>query len=301
MLDDYLKKLENMITPQTYSKQNYKSKFNMGNVNTNDELTNEVNQKLLEDYINKMGVKANDNPLAESRIRVYNKMLDSDDKFQIPPDDISNNMRMVNRTQSMSPSQNNEKERIHQLNIKNMNYRHEIETLKNRLNNAVKELEDYKILVNKLERQKDCDNKYLLKLEHMLENNKGHNGLGFRNYSNGSMADISKISRKTVMSNEYYTIDYKTNTIIIEDRDNDNIIAIADKDELKHYILNILTENRRLKDFQKEVYEISKNYDDINSTMLESIKSLQNTLNNDQRLKLEEDGKLDLISNKGLK
>jgi hypothetical protein len=297
MLDDYLKKLENMITPQTYSKQNYKSKFNMGNINTNDQMTNEVNHKLLEDYINKMGVRANDNPLAESRIRVYNKILDSDDKFQIPPDDICNENKMINKTQSMSPSQNNEKERIHHLNLKNMNYRHEIETLKNRLNSAVNELDEYKMLVNKLERQKDSDNKYLLKLESMLENNKGNNGLGFRNYTNSSMADISKISRKTFMSNDYYTIYYKTNTIIIEDKYSDNIIAIADKDDLKQYILNILTENRRLKDFQKEVYEISKNYDDINSTMLESIKILQNTLTNDQRLKIEEDGKLDLISN----
>jgi hypothetical protein len=284
MLDDYLKKLENMITPQTYSKHNYKNKFNM---NYKDSIINEKDNKLIEDI--------NDNPL-ENRMRVYNKILESDDKFQSPPYDI----KMINRTQSMSQSQVNEKEKIHQLNIKNMNYRHEIETLKNKMNDAVKELEEYKILVNKLEKQKDSDNKYLLKLEHMLESNKTQGGLMFRNYSNGSMSDISKISRKTIASNEYYSIEYKTNTIIIEDKYNDSTIAISEKEELKQYILNLLTENRRLKDFQNQVYEISKNYDDINSNMLDSIKSLQDILSNDQRLKFEEGGKLDLISNDSL-
>jgi hypothetical protein len=168
------------------------------------------------------------------------------------------------------------------------------------MNDAVKELEEYKILVNKLEKQKDSDNKYLLKLEHMLESNKTQGGLMFRNYSNGSMSDISKISRKTIASNEYYSIEYKTNTIIIEDKYNDSTIAISEKEELKQYILNLLTENRRLKDFQNQVYEISKNYDDINSNMLDSIKSLQDILSNDQRLKFEEGGKLDLISNDSL-
>jgi hypothetical protein len=296
MLDDYLKKLENMITPQTYSKQNYKGKFLMDNINTQDVLTNEADQKLLEDYINKIGVKSNNNLLAESRIRIYNKMLESNDKFQSPPDDNVIKFDRFNRTQSMSPKQSNDKERIHQLNIKNMNYRHEIETLKNNLNDVTKELEECRILVSRLEKQKDSDNKYLLKLEHMLENNKGQNGLTFRKYSNVSMSDISKISKKNCVCNDYYNIEYKNNTLIVEDKYNDNSIAISDKEELKQYILNTLTENRKLKDFQNQVFEISKNYDDINSTMLESIKSLQNTLSSDQRLKFENDGKLDLIS-----
>jgi hypothetical protein len=300
MLDDYLKKLESLITPQTYSKQNYKSKFNLENNNEKNQIASEANNKLLDDYITKMGVKSNENIAEESRIRVYNKMLDSDDRFQSPPDEFNKTIRFdkVNRTQSMSPNHTNEKEKIHQLSIRNMNYRHEIETLKSSLARASKELEENKLLLNKLERQKDNDNKYLLKLEQMLENNKGHNGLTFsRKFSGGSMNDISKVSKKSHAANEYYSIDYKTNTLIIDDKYNDNSIAIADKEELKQYILSILTENRKLKEFQNQVFEISRNYDDINSTMLESIKSLQSTLNVDERLKFEEDGKMDLISN----
>lgn len=284
MLDDYLKKLESIITPQTYSKQNYKSKFNLNN-------EPEVNNKLIEDYIAKMGVKSNDNLLSESRIRVYNKMLESDDRFQAPPDEF--NKTLVLDKVNKSENQNLEKEKIHQLNIKNMNYRHEIETLKSSLSKANKEIEEYKQLVSKLEKQKDSDNKYLLKLEHMLENSKGVNGLLFR-YSNGS--NVSNVSKRSHTSNEYYNVEYKSNTLTIDDKFNDNVITIADKEDLKQYILSILTENRKLKEFQGQVFEISRNYDDINSTMLESIKSLQDTLSNDQRFKLEEDGKMDLIS-----
>jgi hypothetical protein len=271
MLEDYLKKLESTIAPQTYSKQNYKSKFNLNNTSTQEGLSNEIK------FIEVINVKPN-NIIAESKIRVYNKMLES-------PEQQSN----VNITKSMSPNLSNDKERIHQLSIKNMNYRHEIEAYKNNLNNVTNELEEYKMLVSRLEKQKDNDNKYLLKLEHMLEN-KRQSGVTMR-YSNGSKSDISRILNK----NNYYNVEYRNNSLTVEDKENDNMMVLSDKEEVKQYVLNMLTENRKLKYFQNQVYDISKNYDDINLSMLESIKNFQ-TLSNDQRLSFENEGKLDLIS-----
>ena len=70
------------------------------------------------------------------------------------------------------------------------------------------------------------------------------------------------------------------NNLVIEDRANQTVVNITDKNDLKELIANLIQENQKLKQFQNQVYEISRNYDDINQNMVEGIKNIQDILNN---------------------
>jgi hypothetical protein len=344
MLEDYLKRLENLITPETYSKANFKERIGVTSnkdlqASPNRDMILEDGKRLIDSYLNKMGVNREQDQkafLSENKLKVYNKILESEGKLENPPEDNiasgshSNTLRTTRmfspiksrdsqlgdstmKRLSFSPGgvrdRDNEeagtlREKIHNLNLKNMNYRHEVETLKNTITGLQKELEEQKHFVYKLERQKENDNKYLLKLESMIQNNRSNSLLSYRssNSPNGAINDISRITynqtakKKNTSFNDLFSVEISKNNILIEEKGNHNILNVNDKEELRILVLNLLTENKRLKDFQKEVFEISRNYDNINEGMMEAIKNLQNLIKDDHKLLLEDTGKFELIS-----
>ena len=175
-----------------------------------------------------------------------------------------------------------EREKIHMLNIKAMNYRHEVETLKKKINELNKTIEHQKEKIYRVEKQKENDNKYLIKLENMLAaqstgSQPSINALLNNLANNNNMSSISNLSQKNFTSGIYVELKKCTN-LIVKDKANNFSLNLIDQNEMKEFVLNLMNECQKLKAFQRQVFEISKNYDDINENIINSIKTIQNIM-----------------------
>lgn len=376
----------NMMTFNNLNSNNMNSKSIEFQLNLDkNNINSEENKKLIEEYIQRMGIKdlmesasSNPNILNESKLRIYQKILEKEGKLENPediintysqneilnpaaadfqnnlellnnqnnnnyhgninnvfnnhntnpstlnanmnlnsnnnnlhslsinnfnnPNDISianskkensrlNNSNNVSKNLSLSPSRkykqmmsenvNTEREKIHLLNIKAMNYRHEVETLKKRICELNKTIEDQKEKILRMEKQKENDNKYLLKLENMLAaKSSGQPSLhAFLNNSVNvnNMSSLSNLSQRNFTNGLYVELKKCTN-LIIQDKVNDFSMNLTDQNEMKDFILNLMNEAQKLKAFQKQVFDISRSYDDINDNIINSIKTIQNLM-----------------------
>jgi hypothetical protein len=318
MFEDYLKKIEEIITPNYYNKKNFKEKikgeledpFEFEEKQKKQEANDGSaidNKRLMEEYLKKMNMKetGEEGGLSDSKLKIYKKILENTGTAALEEPIISSNtskhhkvnsnsaVSKNNKTYSQSPSRRlfkpNEadevtlKEKIHNLNIKNMNHRYEIETLKNKISEKDKLIEEQKIELAKLDKQNENNNKYLVKLENLVSQrnlNLNFNKSQVTNLNFGSYDSfINHV--KTSKSENNVIVDFnRMNNLVIEDRANQTVVNITDKNDLKELIANLIQENQKLKQFQNQVYEISKNYDDINQNMVEGIKNIQDILNN---------------------
>lgn len=317
MFEDYLKKIEEIITPNYYSKKNYKEKIRgeledplefeeKQRKQESGETTSQDNKRLMEEYLKKMNT-SDEVGLTESKLKIYKKILDKESRVEEPVTIpvTSEHQRMLNnstvsknnKTYSQSPSKrlfkHNDadeatlKEKIHNLNIKNMNHRYEIDTLKNKMNEQNATIEEQRVEISKLEKLNENNNKYLIKLENLVSQrnlNLNFNKSSVTNVNFGTSEIL--MNRVKAKSENNVIVDFnKMNNLVIEDRVNQTVVNITDKNDLKELIANLIQENQKLKQFQHQVFEISKNYDDINENMVDSIKNIQVYLNG----KLNED------------
>jgi hypothetical protein len=315
MFEDYLKKIEEIITPNYYNKKNFKEKIKgefedpfefeeKQKKQENMEGTINDSKRLMEEYLKKMNTKENseEGALSDNKLKIYKKILENttpQEEGINSPAFSSNHQRMLsnstvsknNKTYSQSPSKRlfksseideaSMKEKIHNLNIKNMNYRYEIETLKNKLNDQTKTIEEQKIEIAKLEKQNENNNKYLMKLENLVSQrnlNLNFNKSSVTNVNFGSYDNLMSHVKNSKSENNVVVDFNRMNNLVIEDRLNQTVVNITDKNDLKELISNLIQENQKLKQFQNQVYEISKNYDDINENMVDGMKNIQNIL-----------------------
>lgn len=274
-----------------------------------NNLNSEENKKLIEEYLSKMGIKSltelnnglapGGNIIQENRLKIYQKILENEGRLENPEQLYNslgkNEIREIRREEkskvhqsihrshnySLSPSRafrsqmpdepEKLKEKVHQLNVKCMNYRHEAETLKTKINELNKTIEEHSHEISKSEKQKEVNNKYLLKLETLLAQQNPKNSLLF-------LKTNEKNNTFSIPKNEKIVLEFHGNTLFIDNKINNSVTNISDKNELKEYLLNLLNENQKLKTFQIQVFKISKNYDDINENMLECVRSIQQSL-----------------------
>jgi hypothetical protein len=227
---------------------------------------------------------------------------------------IINNCLNKSKNLSLSPTKiktqgdtvNTEREKIHMLNIKTMNYRHEVETLKKKITDLYKIIEDQKEKIYRIEKQKENDNKYLIKLENMLaaQSSGGQPSINalLNNLANNNinMSSMSNLSQKNLTSGIYVELKKCTN-LIIKDKVNNLSLNIIDQNDMKEFVLNLMNECQKLKAFQRQVFEISKNYDDINENIINSIKTIQNIMEISSVKSIDENQKKEIYGNKKLK
>lgn len=318
-MEEYLKRLEDIIVPQNYNKHNFRdkmkaeledpaeaerkmealsrSRINQENVisSNNFNLNGEEENKLIDEYIQKMGVNEE---LGKStgKVKIYEKILENEGVNEVVRGIKSS------KTYSLSPSrtirsidESTLREKVHQLNLKSMNFRAEIESLKNTVSELKSKVEEKDEIIGKLERQKEKDNKYLLKMEGLLANKENGNNI--------SVNKTKIISDKTLISNIHSkihdgpNIDFnKTNQLIIEDKVNHTIHNFTDRNDLKEFVSNLTAENQKLKLFQNGVFDLSKKYDDVNENMIEGMKQIGNLINKNENI-LDDSSKRDVIGN----
>ena len=199
-------------------------------------------------------------------------------------------------------------EKIKSINIKNMSYRYEMEKYKNKIIELNKTNSDQKEEIEKLEKEKENLTQYLLKLEKLIRGQKSLSPNQSLNSNilntNSSNSNINKNRKLNVINNnnknikEKETIEMKKSynlfnqsNIDVSIGGNNPYVVITDvntkvqttlnnKKELKNFLIRINKENLKLKNFQKKVFELSKNYDDLNSNLEETINKFTDLLNN---------------------
>jgi len=321
MIENYLKQIETFITPRNFNHQF--NEINIKNIQNNprkdEDLPNQLsaeNRKKIEEFLK--------NQMLEGKGKLYDKILDnsgSTDKIvtntnhttknnqsgninyvsttnisRINPSNhfsqnsnLNENKKSVQlRNKSLSPSKNiclsdnlsNEistndvgclQKKIHELNIKSMNYRYEISQLKQFVENQQQTLMQKDLIIQKLEKQRENDAKYLLKLETMISQKQKQEVTVSQTNNNNN-----------IQKQESNQISFKNDEELKSLNLNFN-----DKKEVKDYILNNLKELTQLREFQSNVYHISKDYDSINENIIEGmnlIQSLIHLVNQSQRL-----------------
>jgi hypothetical protein len=294
-MDSYLKQLESLISPRNFDIQFFRENKKEP---PKEEvlLSNDDNKKLIEEYLRKMKDSNNniipktnsENSKQNNEIKTNNvlntielnpktkinkkyslspkRKLDQSNAQSSPISKNTNKIEKSNINIEENEVESELKQKIHEMNITNMNYRHEVTLLKTSIEDFEKKINNQSVTIQKLEKQKENDSKYLVKLENLIaQENKQKSNININlNVSNHSGMKINDdISRSQQFSQE-----------IAGDLKNLNV-NLNDKNEVKDFILNLFNENQKLKYFQSQVQDISKNYDLVNDNIIESMKSIQ--------------------------
>lgn len=348
MLDDYLQKIEALISPNHYSRENFREKIIESSKNQSDNLYYQLSPKLNdineEDQLKSQNIRESFEHLMNTnqKEQIIKLKKENEGKLEIPEEIIINHQESdtiennIERARTLSPtcrmlkskkdySEKDVKllfEKIHNLNLKNMNYRYEIEKYKTKINELTKEKNEYKTEIDKLEHQKDNLTKYLLRLEENISNNQRNsiesnqiskinskrssvnnnkqsqniNNINISlNKSNNNSEILTTKKSLSIFNSQTISIDVSPNNIVsIIDTSNQKTLTLSTRRELKNFLLKIYNENKKLKIFQNQVFELSKTYDDINDNLLESIRNIQGIVESrEEGIDIEKD----LVSN----
>ena len=181
MLAEYMQKIESLISPNNYSRENFKQKIIETSKNNDEQYTFEP-----DDILKKTSKDSIEN-LMSTNEQINKLKKENEGKLELPEEIVIKHQDSI-KSEGVPPRhfkiknrEYTEKdiqlllEKVHGLNLKNMNYRYEIEKYKTQLNESIKEKNNYKLEIEKLEKQKENLTKYLLKLEENLSNSQKTN------------------------------------------------------------------------------------------------------------------------------
>ena len=286
MLDEYMQQLESIIEKDEYDLSNFAEKI----------------QKR-EDQLKLSSEQVNDQPqFNSSENNVTSKKENTISTIENRPpwgsNTLKNKKNKVRESikQEKIISANNIKNKVEQRKKQNLKFskqQEEVHKKEDELKNKIIGKQDELI---KIEKEKEDLSKYLLMLEKVA---KGQN-LGDK--TGEVMTFTEKDSNKEDNKN-YEAFDSQSLTInisggspnvIMEDEKGEKLIILSKKDLMK-YLNKLYKENQALKNFQNQIFNLSKSYDDINNNIADCIAGFQELcVNNTDKLTLKEvDEKLD--------
>ena len=293
MIDDYIKQLEEIISPQTYNITNFKDKISSydrpekgvsGNNKNNNKMGKDV---LLDDYMRNLDQNVGTNNSNDDKLIMYKRILEEEANIsKLEELNYNSNVNTINKknnilsgnqsknldTTNISVNDPKAKDKIHNLNVKNMSLRHEIDVLKKKNEELTRIIETQEKQINKYEIQIENDNKYLLKLEtHLVDNGKTKAKERFNLTLLGVPFNYAQTK-----SNSNTNPNNNNNTSVSESDNKKKTEQIqVDKSSMRELITELINENEKLKNFQSQVFDISKNYDEINENMILSLRNIQ--------------------------
>ena len=189
--------------------------------------------------------------------------------------------------------------------MKAMNYRVDIYKTQEKCVKLEKDIEDRHKKLEKVNKERDSLRDYLNKLEKVMKKktdtdnndstkiniNKNKNTINTINtYTNTNKSESQYFTEKTeggsenVNENNKLTISMTgTAPVITMDDGQGNKNIIKSKASLMKFLYKIYIENQNLKNFQEQVFNLSKNYDDINNILAESISGFQDIAKSTKR------------------
>jgi hypothetical protein len=266
MLDEYMQQLESIIDKDEYDLSNFAEKI----------------QKR-EDQLKLSSEQVNDEPqFNSSENNVTSKKENTISTIENRPpwgsNTLKNKKNKVRESikQEKIISANNIKNKVEQRKKQNLKFRkqqEEVHKKEDELKNKIIGKQDQLI---KIEKEKEDLSKYLLMLEKVA---KGQN-LGDK--TGEVMTFTEKDSNKEDNKN-YEAFDSQSLTInisggspnvIMEDEKGEKLIILSKKDLMK-YLNKLYKENQALKNFQNQIFNLSKSYGDINDNLADCIAGFQ--------------------------
>jgi len=239
MIEEYLKKLEKIISPQTYDLENYKDKILQSNIDIPDK-----------DFV--QGLEDFNDLECQSESKKEIK-----DKRQVD--------KIIMKSYGNDKSQSNlvadpEKlrQRVHNLNVKNMAYRQQIDALNRKIEDQGRTIETQRRTIEENMVTIENNSRYLLKLEsYLVEAGKNKARERFT---------LNLLGVNCGFANE------------CKDQASKATFSV-EKSNMREMIIALTNENQKLKSFQNKIIDLSQTYDEINQNMLESLKEAQDSLN----------------------
>ena len=271
MLEEYMKQLEDVIDKDEYDRSNFEEKIlkreeqlnnlNQENHEESEQPQNQVNQKLIQDT-KKL---KNSNNLANRPAWGSNTQKSKPNKAreQIKQSKVLNAQNINNKVA--------EKDK------KNIKYKKQREEVKKKKNDLEKELNTKEDQLLKASKEKDELSKYLFKIEKVVKGNTGgQNGTTVMTFTDKDINDENNNKNFEAFDSQSLTINISGGSpnVIMEDGKGQKIIIISKKDLMK-YLNKLYKENQGLKNFQNQIFNLSKSYDDINNNLADCISSFQ--------------------------
>ena len=271
MLDEYMKQLEDVIDKDEYDRSNFEEK-----ILKREELLKEINQEKEEVEPNSI-----DQKLLE--IAPIKKVKNKNNNIGNRPEwgsNISNNKKNKAREaykQAKVLNAQNINNKVEEKRKKNLNLKKEREKVKQKHDELKKELLTKENELNKVSKEKEDLSKYLFKIERVV---KGTTGNAQRGNSVVTFSEKDNIPENgknfEAFNSQSLTINISGGSpnIIMENEKGEKIIIISKKDLMK-YLNKLYKENQGLKNFQNQIFNLSKSYDDINNNLADCIAGFQ--------------------------
>jgi hypothetical protein len=247
MIEDYLKKLETIISPQTYDLNNYKEKILQSNKDFPDREFIQGLDILSEDE--QSDIRSLKNDKSQTKTKGDNASVKNITKSDL----------IDNKSQNVASSVVDEKSRakIHNLNVKNMAYRQQIDSLNRKIEDQARVIESQRRTIEENKVTIENNSRYLLKLEsYLVEAGKNKARERFT---------LNLLGVNTNFANE------------CKDQASKATFSV-ERENMKEMIVALINENQKLKDFQNKIINLSQTYDEINSTMVDSLRGVQENL-----------------------
>ena len=177
--------------------------------------------------------------------------------------------------------------------IKAMNYRVDIYKTQEKCTKLEKDIQEKHKKLEKVNKERDNLKNYLNRLEKVMQqktdtdnndstkintNNKSKilNTNTSQNESENMMEQSEDKTNDMTNLNKLTISMTGTSPVITMDDGQGNKNIIKSKNGLMKFLYKIYVENQNLKNFQTQVFNLSKNYDDINNILAESVSGFQN-------------------------
>ena len=277
-----MKQLEIIIDKDEYDRSNFEEKIlkreellsELNQENNEEEEHNQVEQNLIQEKNTKPKKKNSNKDLSNRPAWGSNTLNNKKNKVR------------EQYKQSKIIDAQNINNKVSEKNKKNLKYKKQKEEMKKKQNELEKELNTKEEELIKASKEKDDLSKYLFKIEKVVKGDTGGaNGVPIvKTFSDKDNNDEDKNDKNyEAFDSQSLTINISggSPTIIMENEKGEKILIISKKDLMK-YLNKLYKENQGLKNFQNQIFNLSKSYDDINNNLAECIAGFQELCMNNE-------------------
>ena len=266
-----MKQLEEIIDKDEYDRSNFEEKILKREESMNEENHDQINE---EPEVNQIGQK-----LIQTETSKKTKTSDLENKPIWGSKTLKNKKIKARESYKESKVINNQNinKKVEEKKKKNINLKKEREKVKQKHSELAKELINKVDELKKVSKEKEDLSKYLFKIEKVVKGDSGTT-LGGPTIKTFSEKDNLEESGKNfeAFDSQSLTINISGGSpnVIMEDEKGEKIIIISKKDLMK-YLNKLYKENQGLKNFQNQIFNLSKSYDDINNNLADCISGFQ--------------------------
>ena len=279
-----MKQLEVIIDKDEYDRSNFEEK-----ILKREEILNEINQQNNEEPEQ----NSFDERLLqeETTKKIKNNNNNNRPAWGSNTKNIKINKFRESYKQSKELNAKNINNKLENKKKNNLNLKKQREKIKKKHDELEKELNNQENELNKIAKEKEDLSKYLFKIEKVV---KGTTGIG----KDGPFVMTFTEKEHQLESNKNYeafdsqsltiNISGGSPNIIMEDGKGKKNIIISKKDLMK-YLNKLYKENQGLRNFQNQIFNLSKSYDNINNNLADCISSFQELcLNNSDKITIKD-------------